>query len=204
MDIKKILDKLLEKFQKKILKAINLDYNIGSAITLDFAKSNGVKTNRSVLNLTKEQQERNIEMINSLIEDVNMEVAKKINYLTNKATSEKWDNKMLVDEISKLNIEETYKNRFENIATTESFRIMNNSADNTARRLGAKKKYLYNLVDDRTAEDSLIAKEKYDGEDKAIPIDEPFRYEYKGKERVYMYSPDRPRDRSFTLYLYKE
>lgn len=204
LSIEEQINRILKKFLPNIIKGIKIDFSIGSALTIQNAKLTGNKTTMSPLNMTKEQQKTNIEMIESLIKDVNSEVAKKINYVINKGITEKWDNKMVADELKKLNIEETYKGRFENIATTESFRIMNNGSFNTAKRLNYTHKYLYNLVDNRTGEDSLIAKDKYDGEENAIPIDEPFRYTYKGKERVFMFPPDRPRDRSLVYFTNKK
>lgn len=200
MGLKINIDKLLKKFLPKFLKSIQIDYSIGSAVCITNAKKQGKETSMNPLSMTKKDQKVNIEIIESLIKDVNSEVSKKINYIVNKGITEKWDNKIVADEISKLDIQETYKNRYKTIAQNESFRIMSTSSDNTARRLGAKKKYLYNLIDNRTAEDSKISQSKYGTEEQAIDINKPFKYKYKGVERVFMIPPDRVNDRSFVLY----
>lgn len=202
-DISKKFDALLEKFLPKFLKAIKIDFGIGSAVGITNAKLDGKKTTANPLSMNKKDQKANVEMIGSLINDANTEVAKKINYLVNKAATEKWDSKMLANELSNLDLEETYKGRFKTIANTESFRLMENGSFKTANRLGAEMKWLSNPMDGKTGEDSVVSQEKYGSPDKAIPISEPFEYVFNGKTREFMHSPDRPNDRSQTLYLFE-
>ena len=57
-------------------------------------------------------------------------------------------------------------------------------------------------MDNKTGEDSKVSQRKYGKPEQAIPIDEPFKYNYGGKEYVFMLPPDRPRDRSFVLYTF--
>ena len=207
IDIIKKFNLLLQKFLPKLLKGIKIDYGIGSAVSITNAKIDGKKTNTNPLSMTKKDQKANINIIETLIKDVNSDVAKKINYLVNKSVTEKWDNKILQSNLQELFNKDVpghfdYKNRFETIAKTESFRIMNNSAYNTAERLKAKGKYLFNLMDRKTGEDSKISEEKYGSEEQAIPLDEFFEYTFNGKKRKFLFPPDRPNDRSQVYYIY--
>lgn len=200
-------ENLLKKFTKKILKALKIDYGLGSAIAITNAKIDGKQTNKNPLNMSKKDQKANIKIMEDLIKDVNLEMSKKINYAINKNITEKGSPKDLKKELKEIFNEDSpnyfnYKNRFENIATTESARILNTSANNTAQQLGAKKKYLMGVDDSRQGEDSKIALRKYGSPEQAIPIDKPFRFNYGGKEYVYMYPPNRPRDRELALYTF--
>jgi len=208
VDINKTFQKLLKKFLPKFLKAIKIDYGVGSAFTIVDSKKQGKKTSMKPLNMTKKDQEANIKTIEELVKGVNNDMAKQINYLVNQSVTEKWSTKMLADELKGIFNKTSpnyfnYKNRFNTIATTESFRILNLGQFNTAKRLGFTHKYLFNPMDSKTGEDSKIAENKYGSEDKAIPIDKPFKYTYAGKERVYMLPPDRPNDRSIVIYTIK-
>jgi hypothetical protein len=61
-------------------------------------------------------------------------------------------------------------------------------------------KTLIHPMDDRTADDSkYVSRLKL-----VVPLDKPFRYKWKGKERVFFNSPDRPNDRSATVPYMKE
>lgn len=202
------INKLLKKWLPKILKSIEIDYSIGSAVGITNAKRSGKETNMNPLNLTKKDQQVHIDSIETLIKDVNSDVAKKINLLVNDSITQKWDNKMLADKLKDLFNKDvpnhfTYKNRFETIAQNESFKIMTQSSDNTARRLGAKKKWLFNVMDKKTADDSKVSESKYGSEDKAIDINKPFTYSWKGQKRVFMLPPDRVNDRSQVLFLFE-
>jgi hypothetical protein len=57
------------------------------------------------------------------------------------------------------------------------------------------KKALMHPMDSRTAADS----KKLAKENPVVDIDEPFRFTYKGKERVFMMPPDRPNDRAILV-----
>jgi hypothetical protein len=57
------------------------------------------------------------------------------------------------------------------------------------------KKTLIHPMDGRTADDSKFVKRL----DLIVDLDKPFRYRWKGKERVYMSPPDRPNDRSILV-----
>lgn len=56
-------------------------------------------------------------------------------------------------------------------------------------------KTLVHPMDSRTGEDSKILARK----NPIIPIDEPFKYTFKGKTRVFMAPPDRPNDRAILV-----
>lgn len=56
-------------------------------------------------------------------------------------------------------------------------------------------KTLYHPMDSRTGDDSKKAASM----NLIVPLDEPFRYSFKGKERVFHFPPDRPHDRSILI-----
>jgi len=202
--IKININKLMKKFLPKILKAMMIDFSIGSAVGITNAKIQGKETNINPLDMTKKDQKAFTEQIETLISDVNSDIAKKLSYLTNKSVTDRWSTPMLAEEISKLGIEETYKNRYKTIAQDLSFDLMSTGSHNTSTRLGATSKWIYNVMDGKTADDSKYNASKFGTPEKAIPIDKPFRYTWKGKERVFMYGRDRPRDRSQTIYEFDE
>ena len=86
------------------------------------------------------------------------------------------------------------------IARTELHQIYNVSKIIGMRELRQKelpdlKKALVHPMDARTAEDSrLLAKLK-----PVVDIDKPFKFTFKGKERVFMSPPDRPNDRAILV-----
>ena len=57
------------------------------------------------------------------------------------------------------------------------------------------KKSLVHPMDDRTEEDS----KKLAAQNPIVDIDQPFRFKFKGKERVFMFPPDRPNDRAILV-----
>jgi len=199
------IDKLIKKYLPKFAKSFKIDYAIGSAVGITNAKIQGKKTTMNPLNLTKKDEKLFIDNIETFIKDVNSSVAKKINLLVNQSVTDRWSTDMLADNLKDLFDKDVpghldYNNRFKVIAQDQSFKLMTVSSDNTARRLGASKKWLFNTIDNRTAGDSMISHAKYGDEKKAIPVNEPFNYIYKGNERVFMLPPDRVNDRSMTIY----
>jgi hypothetical protein len=62
------------------------------------------------------------------------------------------------------------------------------------------KKTLIHPMDGRTGEDSKLAESL----DLVVDIDKPFKYNFRGKERVFMNPPDRPNDRSIIVPYSKE
>ena len=96
-----------------------------------------------------------------------------------------------------------YKDRMGNIAITESTNVLNTSAFKTAVKAGAKKKYLMGVNDARQGGDSKAALSKYGSEDKAIPVDKPFKFSHKGRTYEYMFPPNRPRDRELVMFTFE-
>ena len=206
--IKLNINKLMKKYLPKMIKSMKLDYSIGSAIGIHNAKVNGKKTNMNPLNLTNKEQQLFTENIETLIKDVNSDVAKKINLLVNQSVLERWDNKMLSNKLKDLFNKDvpnhfTYKNRFDTIAQNTSFDLMSVAGNKTATRLGAEKKWIFNTMDSRTADDSMVSHSKYGSEKQAIPVNEPFTYTYKGKERSWQFGRDRVNDRGFVVYTFE-
>lgn len=56
-------------------------------------------------------------------------------------------------------------------------------------------KTLVHPMDDRTARDSKYVARL----DLIVPVDQPFKYKWRGEERIYMTPPDRPNDRSIMV-----
>lgn len=57
------------------------------------------------------------------------------------------------------------------------------------------KKTMYHPMDSRTGEDSIAMSRQ----DMVVPIDEPFRFEWKGKKYVFICPPNRPNDRAILI-----
>lgn len=206
INISKLLNKLLEKFLPKFILAMGIDYTIGSTITLMNAKRQGVKTTSSPLTMTKQDQEANTKIIGELVKGVNDDMAKKINYLTNKSITEKWSNKQLEEELKGIFKKDdpnhfNYKNRFKTIAFNESNRLLNNGAFNKAQKLKATGKYL-GQGRGNPFPDSLIALGKYGSPEKAIPLNKPFEFTYKKQTFVYMFPPNRPNDSELVFFTF--
>lgn len=94
--------------------------------------------------------------------------------------------------------------KIERLARTELHQVYNLAKMNSMRSLAKAagtdlKKTLIHPMDSRTGKDSKYAAKL----DLIVPIDQPFRYKWQGKERVYMTPPDRPNDRSI-LVPYRE
>lgn len=108
----------------------------------------------------------------------------------------------LVADVGRFFVGEEWK--LQRIARTElhniyNFTKMNAMGDVKNQTLPDLKKSLMHPIDDRTGDDS----KKLAFENPVVDIDEPFRFQYKGKERVFMFPPDRPNDRAI-LVPYRE
>lgn len=86
-------------------------------------------------------------------------------------------------------------NRLTLIINNESWRYVNETRLDEFNERGYEYKTTYPVLDDRTGEDSLY----YYSLRQVKPIDEPFEYTWKGKERVFMTPPDRPNDRNVLI-----
>jgi len=86
------------------------------------------------------------------------------------------------------------------IVRTELHGIYNNSKMNGFMTIQEDyipdlKKTLYNPMDSRTAEDSMYVESLH----LVVPLDQPFRYKWKGREYVFMVPPARPNDRAILI-----
>lgn len=86
------------------------------------------------------------------------------------------------------------------IVRTELHNIYNFSklqgmSESKERAVPDLKKTLIHPMDSRTGDDSKKLKEL----NPVVAIDEPFRFTYKGKTRVFQFPPDRPNDRSILV-----
>lgn len=108
----------------------------------------------------------------------------------------------MVSDVGRFFVGEEWKLR--RIARTELHNVYNFSKMNAM--LGTRetvipdlKKSLMHPMDHRTEDDS----KKLARENPIVDINEPFRFNFKGKERVFMFPPDRPNDRAI-LVPYRE
>lgn len=81
------------------------------------------------------------------------------------------------------------------ITRTESWRFANEERLEEFRRLGYQYKTTYPIKDSVTGDDSWY----YYAEAQIKPLNEPFNYNWKGEERVFMTPPDRPNDRNILI-----
>jgi len=93
--------------------------------------------------------------------------------------------------------------RLRRIVRTELHNIYNYSKLKAMGRAGdvvdGLKKTLMHPMDSRTGDDSKALKAR----NPIVDMDQPFRFKWKGRERVFMFPPDRPNDRSI-LVPYKK
>ena len=197
------------KFKNKFLNALKIEMTLGNKIVINMAKDQGKKTTINPLNLNKKDINSLIELFEINVKDANKEISKRVNNAILDNISQRGSNKDLSVMIKDLFDKDSsdhfnYKNRFQTIARTESSRVLNNSAFNTANRLGFTHKYLNGVPDNRQGDDSKVAINKYGSEDKAIPINENFKFTYGKKEYNYLLPPNRPNDREIPIYTFKE
>ena len=208
VDVSKKLDKLLKLWLPKFVKAIQIDYGVGSAFTISDAKKKDKSTNMNPLSLTKKDKKSNEDIINDLVKGVNEEMSKKINYLTEKSVTDRWSNDMLAKELEGIFKEDdpnhfNYKNRFKTIARTESTRVLSNSGMNTAKRLGATGKYLVMVDDNRTSDISRALNKKYGTPEQSIALDKEFFVSVNGKEYRGLNTPLHVNDRDQVVFTFE-
>lgn len=199
---------LLKKFMPLFASAILLDWLFSSNVVIHHAKADKVKTKLSPLTLTKKNHDAITDTMERLIKGVNQDLSKRINNLVNENITERGSNKDLAKKLRELFDKDNpnyfnYKNRFTTISRTESTRVLSISGFNTAKRLGATKKYLSMVSDNRTGNDSKTAIRKYGSPEQAIPLDEHFEFTEGKKFYSYLLPPNRPNDREIVLYLYE-
>jgi hypothetical protein len=95
--------------------------------------------------------------------------------------------------------------RLQRLARTELHNIYNVSKLKGFDRIRGKyfedlKKTLYHPMDIRTGDDSIKASKS---PKMIVALDKPFKYTFKGKDRIFMNPPDRPNDRAI-LIPYRE
>jgi len=104
----------------------------------------------------------------------------------------------LVSDVGRFFVGEEWK--LNRIVRTEMHNIynyskMNAMADVQENTIPDLKKSLMHPMDTRTGKDSIqLAREN-----PVVDINEPFRFNYKGKERVFQFPPDRPNDRAILV-----
>lgn len=91
------------------------------------------------------------------------------------------------------------------IARTELHNIYNATKNESMKNIQENeipdlKKSLFHPMDSRTAADSKYANRL----ELVVDIDKPFKYNFKGAERVFYFPPDRPNDRSIIVPYRKE
>jgi hypothetical protein len=189
---------IIDKFMRKIIESIIEDFKKGSL---------SVSPNEE-LEPTKEQIKLMSGKIYENIKGVTDEDSKKINNIIRDSLlaresrvqiAKKLDDVFKGDNPTKL----SYKKRLKLISRTESVRFYNQGAFTNAKRLGATKKYISIVNDNRTSPQSKMFDRKYGSPDKAIGIDEEFSINYKGVTYKGLYSPFLPNDRDSIIYIFE-
>ncbi|HAG52871.1 MAG TPA: hypothetical protein DCL21_03695 [Alphaproteobacteria bacterium] len=196
-----------KKFAPLFATAIALEMVMGNEIAVKDANSKGKQTTRDPSNFSKKDQELFMKKFEMNVKDANAAVSKQINNTILDNLARKGTNKELAESIKQVFNEEVaghinYKNRFSTIARTESQNVLSTMSYNTAIKLGATGKYLAGVSDSRQGGDSKVALAKYGSPDKAIPINEPFEYNFGKTFYSYQLTPNRPNDRESVLYTY--
>jgi len=198
---------ILKEFTPLFKDAIEIEIQLGNNIAIEDAKNKGKKTRDSGLKVSKTDINNFMKKLELNIKDANRDISKRISNAILENTSQRGSLDDLTKKIKQIFEEDTsehfnYKNRYRTIARTESTTILNTSARNKAKSLGAKKKYMVGVNDKRQGEDSKVALAKYGSEEQAIDIDKPFEYTVNGKEYSYLLPPNRPSDREIVLYVW--
>lgn len=197
------IDNIFEEEQKTIIDKIQEIFQKAITITKKLLNSNEEVT------ISNQEKQIFTDLIGESIKGLTDEYKQELNTSLNIGLSQQEsisELKQRVDAIlqgdnpTKLK----YKNRLNLIVRTESSRIFNAGTYKTSKQLGAKYKYLIGVNDNRQAKDSDIALNKYGSPKKAISIDEYFTYYYNGKQRKFLFPPDRPNDRSTCIFLFEK
>lgn len=189
---------ILDKYLKKIIENIILDFKEG-ALSVD---------SNSSIEPTKEEIKLMSGKVYDNIKGVTEEDSKKINNLIRDSLLAREDRVMIVkklDELFKGNnpTKLNYKTRLKTIARTESVRFYSQGAYKNAIRLGATKKYIQIIDDKKTSPQSKLFRDKYGNSENAIPIDQEFQINYKGKKYSGLYPPFMPNDRDYVNYVFE-
>jgi len=196
---------LLDKYMPKIKAAIKVEIQLGNTLAIRQAIKQGSKTNRTPLNINKRDFEAFVDRVEMYVKGANRDLSKKINNSVLNNIAQRGSNQDLANDLKKIFNKNSpnyfdYKNRFKTIARTESTNILSTTSFNTANKMGATKKWLLGVNDNRQGEDSKIALRKYGSPDKAIPIDKPFTFTEGKKTYNYLLPPNRPNDREIVMY----
>jgi len=198
---------ILKEFEPLFKEAIELEIKLGNNIAIEDAKNQGSKTKDSGLTLSKRDIKNFTDKFLLNVKDANRDMSKRIVNAILENTSRRGSvidlSKSIKDIFTKDSSEHfNFKNRYKMIARTESANVLNTSASNKAKRLGAEKKYIQIVNDNRTSQVSKAMFAKYGGEDKAIGIDKEFFVTVGGKEFRGLVPPFMPNDRDFVLYVF--
>ena len=200
---KKLDETILAKFKTKLYTSIVSSYKEGikqAEITLNL--KNNIEPNKKEIDKLEE-------ITGNYIKGATDEIFKKVKVEILSSILNKENRKQTIKRLRNVvnNSSDTMK-RFESrlkaIAITEDTRIKNHGAFSTAKKVGAKKKYIQIILDSRTTEISKKFYAKYGSPEKAINIDEEFEITHKGKIYKSLYPPFMPNDRDYVLYAFDE
>lgn len=195
---KKIYD--IEKYRKDINKAVLKEYLQGV-----------VRTSRDLGVDPPIVSRKEVEVLSSmsfdLIKGVTDEMEKKIKVQLNDGILQGDNNQEIANRLKDIFQGENptrfrYEDRLRMIARTERTRVLEASSLNTAKKVGAKKKYIDIVHDNRTTEVSKAMFAKYGSPEKAIPLDEEFYVTVNGKEYRGQFPPFLPNDRDTVRYSF--
>lgn len=177
---------ILNNFIPLLSSAIATEMKLGFNITLENARQNGIKTKDSGLIISQKDLDNYLNKLVLNLRGANKDLSKAISNAVFNNISNRGSNKdlagMIKDILTKDNPNHfNYKNRYRTIARDQSSEILNLSGWNKAIKLNAKSKYISSVFDSRRCPICTKSEAKYGSEEKAIPMDEDFIVEVRGK-----------------------
>ena len=203
--------KILNKYLLKILAALNIEYKASSMLTIKIARGDGKKTSMKPLNPSKQEESILFGQISKDIVGVTEFISDKINKAINDGILNKKSNPQVAKDIQSIFDESgddyyNYKNRMLTIARTESTNVLTQSADRTARSLGATGKYLSVINDNLTSQICKAMSVEYGDSDKSIKLNKNFKVTVKVGKRIVIIDKAlpsfHPNCRTMALYLF--
>lgn len=200
---KKEIESFVDKNKEHMLKKISLIFLSGIAVTkkyLNFSRE---------VNISSEEKRVFTDLVGESIKGVTEDYLRELNTSLNIGLTQsetKKELKQRINNILKGNnpTKLKYKYRLDLILRTESSRIFNSGAFKTAKKAGAKFKYLVGTDDNRQGKDSKVALRKYGEPKKAIPINQEFTFREGKKVYSYLFPPNRPNDREVVIFLFEK
>lgn len=194
---------ILKGFTNKLLRGLLKDYKKGAELTISMSPFGDKEPKKP----TKKDIEALSGQVFDNIKGVTDIMSKDINNTVRQGILERKDTKEIAKDLDNVFKGENptgvnYKKRLKMIARTESARVFNAGSFEQAKSLGATKKYISIVNDDRTSDIDKTLVTKYGTPDQAIPVDENYKMVI-GKSNIDTpYPPFHPNCRAVNIYLF--